>query len=123
MLAPLKALMHRSEPLQDEAKRAREEKLAIEAEKVIAAQFATLDAALSPGPYFCGAFSIADIAVFMSVHFTQRLGGPALAPTARLAKWYKLAKSRPAFERAAREMADADRALSAPVAGAFKDGL
>ncbi len=120
MLVPLKALMHRSEPWEDSVRREKLERLARDAETVLANQFASLDKDLGGNPYFCGEFSAADIALFISVHYAQRLGGPALGPTARLSDWYRSLRGRPAFKSVIDEIRNADRALSRPVAGAFK---
>ena len=55
---------------------------------------------------------MADIATFMSLVFAKRLGGPALDPFANLAAWETRLLGRPAFARAAAEIAEADRVLS-----------
>ncbi len=120
MLVPLKALMHRSEPWDDAPRRSALEVKARDAETVLANQFARLDADLGEGAYFCGAFGAADIALFMSVHYAQRLGGPALGRTKRLADWYAALGARPAFKTVIDEIRTADRALSRQVPGAFK---
>ena len=120
MLAPLQALMHRSEPWDDASRREQLEVKARAAETVLANQFVFLDGELGEAPYFCGSFGAADIALFMSVHFAQRLGGPALGSTTKLSDWYNSLRGRPAFKSVIDEMRDADRALSRPVSGAFK---
>ena len=79
MLAPLRFLMHRTEPKPDDLERWQAKELkAREAEPVLAGHFAELDRQLQGRDYLCGAFSAADIAVFMPVFWTRRLGGPSL---------------------------------------------
>lgn len=120
MLAPLRALMHRTGPRPGDPEIwvAKEAKAA-EAEALLAAQLSELDRGLADKPYICGAFSIADIALFMTVLYVQRLGGPVLSRTAALARWFERLLARPAFAAAAAAIAAADRALSQPVAGAY----
>ncbi len=62
--------------------------------------------------YFCGDVSVADIAIFMTLLFAMRLKGPGLAGHPTLAAWFERAGARPAFARAAGELAAADRELS-----------
>ncbi len=122
MLAPLRALMHRTEPGARESGRweANEAK-AREAEAVLASHFADLDRKLQGRDYLCGAFSIADISVFMPVLYARRLGGPPLKPHGALFAWYGRLEHRPPFAAAAAEIREADRELSAPVEGAYRD--
>lgn len=122
MLVPLRALMFRTEPApEDPQRRAANEAKALEAEAVLEGHLADLNRRLADRPFFCGAFSVADIAVFMSVHWTRRLGGPSLRKHAALAAWYRRLSERPAFARIVTEIAEADRELSTPVAGACAD--
>jgi glutathione S-transferase len=120
MLAPLRALMHRTgpRPAEPEIWLVQEAKAA-DAKILLAAQLSELDRDLADKPYVCGAFSIADIALFMTVLYVQRLGGPALSGTTALARWLERLLARPAFAAAAAAIAAADRALSQPVAGAY----
>ncbi|MBA1155160.1 glutathione S-transferase family protein [Microvirga mediterraneensis] len=122
MLAPLRSLMHRTEPKPDNMQRwdAQEAK-AREAEPVLAGHFAEIDRALRGKDYLCGAFSAADIAVFMAVFWTRRLGGPSLREHEALAAWYERLCARPAFARVIAEIRAADAELSAPVEGAFRE--
>ncbi|MEE1613033.1 glutathione S-transferase family protein [Microvirga sp. CF3016] len=122
MLAPLRFLMHRTEPKPDERERwdAKEIK-AREAEPALAGHFAELDRRLQGQDYFCGGFSAADIAVFMTVFWTRRLGGPSLRRHDNLGAWYARLSRRPAFARVVAEIRAADERLSAPVEGAFRD--
>lgn len=122
MLAPLLFLMHRTEPRPDSPERWHEkEAKAREAESVLAGQFAELDRALQGKDYLCGAFSAADISVFMAVFWARRLGGPSLRGHDALAHWYARLAARPAFDRAVSEILAADAQISAPVDGAFRD--
>ncbi|MBM6580584.1 glutathione S-transferase family protein [Microvirga sp. BT689] len=122
MLAPLRFLMHRTEPKPEDLGRweAKEMK-ARGAEPVIAGHFAELDRELHGRDYLCGAFSAADIAVFMTVFWARRLGGPSLKGHDNLAAWYARLSMRLAFARIVSEILAADAELSAPVAGAFRE--
>ncbi|WP_243369162.1 glutathione S-transferase family protein [Microvirga solisilvae] len=122
MLASLRPLMHRTEPKPADLEvwNAKEAK-AREAEGALAEHFADLDGKLQGKDYLCGAFSAADIAVFMSVFWTRRLAGASLKAHPALAAWYARLSERPAFARVVEEILEADRALSAPVEGAFRD--
>lgn len=116
MLAALKPLMHRTGPRTAEAaRRAQQDADALIAEGVLAGHYARLDAALGERAFFGGEVSAADIALFMSVFFGVRLGGPALAGYDRLEAWYRRLALRPAFAGAIAEMEEADRRLSVPV--------
>ena len=122
MLVPLRALMFRTEPKPDDPGRWNaSEARAKEAEAVLAGHFADLDRRLGDRDYFCGAFSAADIAVFMAVLWVRRLGGPSLKGHEALAAWYARLCERPAFASVAAEIVEADRDLSAPVEGAYRD--
>jgi glutathione S-transferase len=122
MLAPLRFLMHRTEPKPDDLERwhAKEAK-AKEAEPVLAGHFAELDRTLQGKDYLCGAFSVADIAVFMAVFWTRRLGGPSLKGHEALGAWYARLNARPAVARVVSEILAADVEISAPVEGASRD--
>src|SRR5690606_33583798 len=98
MLASFRPLMHRTEPHEaDDPRFLEKEATAREAMPVIAGHFATLERGLSGKPYLCGAFSAADIAVFMAVFWVRRLGGPSLKAHPSLAAWYTRLSDRPAF--------------------------
>jgi glutathione S-transferase len=83
---------------------------------LIEARFAELDGRLGVQDFFCGALSVADIGLFMTVLFTQRLGGPPLDAHPSLGAWYRRLLDRPAFAKAAGEIAAADRELSPALA-------
>ncbi len=119
MLVPLRSLMHRTEPdARESARWEANEAGAREAEAVLAAHFAELDRKLQGKDYLCGAFSAADISVFMAVLWTRRLGGAFLEGRDALAAWSARLERRPAFAATAAAIRDADRELSAPVDGA-----
>jgi glutathione S-transferase len=120
MLVPLRALMHRTGPRPLDPERwAADEAKAEQAEVVLERHLADLDQRLRGRPYVCGAFSTADISVFMAVLYGQRLGGPALDGRRQaLSDWYSRLSGRPAFAEVAAEIAAADRELSTPVEGA-----
>ncbi|PVE24744.1 glutathione S-transferase family protein [Microvirga sp. KLBC 81] len=122
MLVPLRALMHRTEPKPDDLQRWTEkEAKAREAEAVLGRHYVDLDRRLEGQDYFCGAFSVADLAVFMTVFWTRRLGGPSLKEHKALAAWYARLSERPSFARVTAEIRAADRDLSAPVEGAYRE--
>jgi glutathione S-transferase len=122
MLAPLRFLMHRTEPRPDDLERWEAKELkAREAEPALAVHFAELDRKLQGRDYLCGAFSAADIAVFMTVFWTRRLGGPSLRGHENLAGWCDRLEGRPAFAKVVSEILAADAELSAPVEGAFRE--
>lgn len=122
MMVPLRSLMHRTEPKPDDLPRLSEkEAQAREAETVLGRHFADLDRRLEGRDFLCGAFSVADIAVFMTVFWTRRLGGPSLKEHKALASWYARLNARPSFATIIAEIRAADRELSAPVEGAYRD--
>lgn len=121
MLVSLRPLMARTEPgRKDATRRAQEEARAREGEAVLAGHYAYLERALSDRIFLCDTFSVADIAVFMTVLWSRRLGGPALTPYPALGTWYARLMERPAFATVAQSIIEADRALSAPVEGAYR---
>lgn len=113
LFAPVSRLLYRTEPPDPLADRQAARELAgQEAEVAIGRQFTELDQRLQGRDYFCGVFSAADIALFMTVLFTQRLGGPPVEAHPALAAWYRRIGTRPAAAKAAAEIAAADRELS-----------
>ncbi|MCV9940764.1 glutathione S-transferase family protein [Boseaceae bacterium BT-24-1] len=116
MLQALKPLMHRtSPPSTDQTRRFAQEADALIAERALENHYAVLEDRLAGRDFFGDAVSIADIALFMSVLFSLRLGGPSLAPFDGLSRWFDRLKLRPAFTQAAVEIAEADRRLSFPL--------
>ena len=86
----VRRLMCRTEPpLADgERQRARAEE-GQRGEKAIFGHYGRLAQQLSASDYFCGVFSAADIAMFMTIHYAMRLNGPALDSFPALAGWYR----------------------------------
>ena len=113
MFAPVRNLLYRTEPpLADAMAQARREAAGDEGEAALARQFAGLDARLKGRDHLCGPFSAADIGMFMTVLWTQRLKGPRLSGYPSLAAWYARLLNRPSCAQAAADIAAADRALS-----------
>jgi glutathione S-transferase len=120
MLAPIRKLMHRTETHDHTSPRWRAlETEAANALPAIALHFDQLNEALNGKGYLCGEFSLADISCFMPVFWSDRLAGPAFDTRANLRRWFHNVVRRPAFSRVIGEITAQDKALSAPVAGAF----
>lgn len=118
LFAPVRHLLFRTEPPHPDAgKHTARVAAGKDAEGAIAQRFAELDAQLGRDDYFCGALSVADIGLFMTVLFTQRLSGPTLDPHPALAAWYRRLSARSAFAKIVAEIAAADRQLSPALAG------
>jgi len=96
-------------------RRAEQERAALKAEDVILENYAGLAAKLGAREYFCGTFSVADIAAFMNIHHGLRLGAPPIASHQNLSAWHARLAKRPSFATVIAEMAAADRELSHPV--------
>lgn len=118
ILFPLmRRLGHRSgPPPEDAAERAAQIEAGKQTDAAIAHEFARLDAQLAGQDFFCGALSIADIGLFMTILFIRRLLGPRLDSYPALAAWNERLLRRPGFARAADEIAAADRALTPALA-------
>lgn len=106
----VRPLMHRSEPRGPRF--AELEAAAENAYGPLAAQYRQLDARLGERDYFCGDFSVADIAVFMVLLFARRLKGPGFADLPALTAWYARMAARPPVAAAVAEIGAADRVLS-----------
>ena len=120
LLVPLRKLMFRTEPPgPDGAKRLQQEEVARAATTELGVMFGKLDQKLTDTEYLCDVFSAADIATFMIVHYSLRLGGPSVGGLVHLKDWYKRLVAMPAFAGVVDEIAAADQALSYPVVGAF----
>lgn len=116
LLVPIRALMFRSEPPgPDTARREEQERAALKAEDVILENYAGLAEKLGTREYFCGTFSVADIAIFMNIHHGLRLGAPPVSDHQNLSAWHARLAKRPSFAAVIAEMAAADRELSHPV--------
>ena len=115
LLKPVSRLMFRTEPARkDPAEEAALEAQADVAEQELLALYGRLAGELR-GDWFCDRFSTADIALFMSVHYGVRLGGPSLDSLPELALWYRRMLARPAVAAVVAEIDEADRTLSRPV--------
>jgi glutathione S-transferase len=113
LFLPVRNLLYRTEPpLGDAAQQAARVAEGAKADAEIDRQFGGLDARLEARDFFCGEFSAADIGMFMTVLFTQRLKGPRLSTHPRLAAWYARMLNRPSCAKVAEEIAAADRTLS-----------
>jgi glutathione S-transferase len=110
-------LMHRSEPPDpDPQRRRQQEEGAVVAEAELRRQYRELASNLGGKDYFCGRFSVADIALFMALLFVLRLKGPSLDEQPALATWYRRMLARSAVSTVAAEIAAADRELSPALA-------
>lgn len=117
LFAPVRDLLYRTEPAHaDPAVQAERDMKAIRAEERIRHEFGLLQARLGAQDYFCGALSVADIALFMTTLFVQRLAGPGIGEFPGLAGWYERLLARSAFAAAAEAIAAADRDLSPALA-------
>ena len=113
LLPLIRPFMHRSEPPNpDPERRQAQESAAAEAELALLSHYDKLQAELGRRDFFCGRLSCADIALFMSILFIQRLKGPRLDGHPGLSAWYDRLLARPAFGGVAGEIAAADRELS-----------
>jgi len=111
VMPDIRPLMHRSEP-PDPARLEAQEAAARTAEDALRRHWRRLDGQLAGREFFFDALTVADIAMFMTVLFAQRLHGPRLDEFPALAGWYERLSARPAFARVAAEVAAADRELS-----------
>ena len=115
LLPPLVKLMYRTTPPDPDPERQRaHEADGLRAEATILERYAGLEVELAGRDYFCGDFSVADIALFMTLLFVLRLEGPQFTDHPILAAWYARMGSRAAVARAAAEIAAEDRRLSPP---------
>ncbi len=123
VLVALHKLMHRNEPgARERDDWTQREERAATGEVALSEHTASLAEELGGETYFCGDFSVADIAIFLQLLYAQRLGGPSLKPHPALLAWYRTVGARPSVAPVVEETLAADAKLSAPVAGAFKDG-
>ena len=113
LLEPVRALMYRTEPASPDPQRQKlRQAEAVRAETALLEHYAWLERQLTGKEYACGRFGVADIGLFMTVHFAQRLNGPRLDGYPALAGWYSRVSARPPVAQAASEIAAADRELS-----------
>ena len=115
LLPDVSRLMYRTEPpLADaEQQKARHEE-GQRGEDGILGHYRRLEEQLGSNDYFCGVFTAADIAMFMTIHYTIRLNGPRLDRFPVLADWYRRIGKRSSSARVIEEIAEADRRLSWP---------
>jgi glutathione S-transferase len=115
LFAPVLKIGYRTEPPHpDPNVQAIREEEGRQADAAILARYTDLQTELGDKEYFCGAFSVADIGIFMTTLFAMRRKGPGLDRHPTLAAWYARVRARPAVLKAAEEVAAADRALSTP---------
>lgn len=115
MLPPLRSLMTRNAPNDpDPARQAAREAEAKRGDAAMLEHYAALERRLAGREHFCGAFSVADIAVFMMVLWTLRLRGPRIDGHEALSAWYRRVGARQAAQTVAAEIAAVDRELSPP---------
>jgi glutathione S-transferase len=120
LLTPVRALMHRTGPRPADPQRWLDLETAAEVAKgQIAQHFTHINQQLTGKSFLCGSLSIADIALFTTVLYSQRLAGPSIKAHAALHAWYNGLLSRAAFARVVEEIRAADAALSAAVVGAY----
>jgi glutathione S-transferase len=113
LLPPVARLMYRTEPPDPDPARRRDKKEGGRAaEAAIIDHYRRLDTRLAEREYFSEQFSVADIAMFMTVLFALRLKGPRLGAFPALAAWHARVAARPAVAGVAAEIAAADRALT-----------
>ncbi len=108
-------LMYRTDPPDPDADpvlQQQKEAAGALAEKKIEAIYQQLDQQLTDKDYFIDEFSVADIAMFMTILFTMRLQGPKLTTYSFLSQWYERVKSRHSVKQVAESVAEADRVLS-----------
>ena len=118
VVVPLVArFMFRTEPPSpDPERRRQQENAGTRAEADLGERYRAFEQILAEKEYLCGAFTVADIALFMAILFARRLEAPFLAGHPGLALWYERTSVRPAVAETAREVAAADRELSPPLA-------
>jgi glutathione S-transferase len=115
LFAPVLKIGYRTEPPHPDPKvQAIREEEGRQADAAILARYTALQTELGDKEYFCGAFSVADIGIFMTTLFAIRRKGPGLDGHPGLRAWYARMRARPAVLKAAEEVAAADRELSTP---------
>jgi glutathione S-transferase len=113
LFAPMSRLLYRTEPPHPDPERQRlRETEAERAEAAIRDHYGVLQDRFAGQTHFCGAYSVADIALFMTIQFVLRLNGPTLAGHPALAAWHTRVLARPAVAKVAAEIKAADRELS-----------
>lgn len=114
--APVSRLMYRTEPPDlDPIRRDEQNAAAVEAEAAILTHYEWLAGRLGQHAWFCGEFTVADIALFMTMLWSGRLKGPGLERYPELARWHERLMARPTIAKAAAEITAADCVLSPPL--------
>ncbi|QPC45455.1 glutathione S-transferase family protein [Kaustia mangrovi] len=116
LLADVRRIMYRNEPPPADAglRKTREED-GRRAMAAIGDHYRRLENRLGGKDHFCGTFSVADIAMFTTIHYAVRLNGPDLDRFPGLAAWYRRMGERSGIARVVEEIAEADRRLSWPL--------
>lgn len=112
LLPAVRPIMHRSVPPTDAESRRKEEEAGLRGEAALLDHYGALETRIGTADYLCGAFSVADIGVFMAIKFSLRLKGPRLDGHPKLAAWYARVLGRPAVAKVAAELDTDDRRLS-----------
>lgn len=116
LLIDVRRLMYRTEPPSADAERQKtREEEGKRGEESIFGHYRRLEGQLGGRDYFYGTFTVADIAMFTTVHYAVRLNGPRLDGFPALEAWYHRIGGRPSAERVVKEIAEADRKLSWPL--------
>ena len=116
LFADVRRLLYRTEPpLADVERQGQRQEEGQRGERAILGHYSRLSDRLGSQEFFCGSFSVADIAMFTTVHYAVRTNGPRLETFPPLAAWYARVRARPSVVRVVEEIADADRRLSWPL--------
>lgn len=116
LLADVRRLMYRNEqPPADAEKRKVRQEEGQRGMEGIRGHYERIEKGLGTKDYFCGVFTVADIAMFTTVHYAVRLNGPRLDSFPSLAAWYRRVGERTSVARVVAEIAEADRKLSWPL--------
>lgn len=113
MLVPVAGIMYRTEPphphpdIQEDRVEAGRR-----AEAELLRHYSDLNNRLDGRDYLLTEFTVADIAIFMTLHFARRLKGPDFTDYPNLDSWFDRMRARPAVAKVAAEIAKADRQLS-----------
>jgi glutathione S-transferase len=112
LLPAVRPIMHRSVPPTDPETRRKDEEAGRRGELVLLEHYQALEGRIGDTDYLCGAYSIADIGIFMALTFSLRLKGPRLDGHPKLAAWYARVGARPAVAKVKADLLAADRVLS-----------
>lgn len=116
LFADVRRLLYRTEPpLADAGRQKARQEEGQRGEKGILGHYRRFQEQLGTRDYFCGVFTVADIGMFMTIHYAVRTNGPPLDAFPALAAWYRRIATRPSVARVVEEIAEADRRLSSPL--------